>query len=137
MAGSRSEREIRGMTTTETERNRKIVLDGFAEFARGNRDVLRTLIAEDFVEHSPGNPSGRDAFIEHILDSPFARSRLEVKRVIADGAYVVIHYRMVEPGEERGTAVVDIVRMQDGLIVEHWDVLQPVPEPELVPNGMF
>jgi predicted SnoaL-like aldol condensation-catalyzing enzyme len=125
------------MTTTETERNRKIVLDGFAEFARGNRNVLRTLIAEDFVEHSPGNPSGRDAFLEYILNSPFARSRLEVKRVIADRDHVVIHYHMIEPGAERGTAVVDIVRMEDGLIVEHWDVLQPVPEPELVPNGMF
>ncbi|WP_395109245.1 hypothetical protein [Actinomadura sp. SCN-SB] len=41
------------------------------------------------------------------------------------------------PGDERGLAVVDIRRLEDGRIVEHWDVVQRVPEAALVPNGMF
>ncbi|MEU6432677.1 nuclear transport factor 2 family protein [Microbispora sp. NPDC046973] len=125
------------LETTETERNRKLVLEGFARFARGDIAVLRTLLAEDFVEHSPGNPSGRDAFIDFIAHAPVAGARLELKRAIADGQYVVVHYLMIPPGEERGTAVVDIWRLEDGLIVEHWDVVQPVPEPAEIPNGMF
>lgn len=125
------------MTSTETERNRQLALDGFAEFARGNTAVLHTLLREDFVEHSPGNPSGRDAFIAHITKAPVARARLELKRTIAEGPYVVMHYLMIEPGQERGTVVVDIWRFEDGQIVEHWDVVQPVPDPGSVPNGML
>lgn len=122
---------------TPAERNRRLVIHGFAEFASGNVDILRTLLHEDYVEHSPGNPSTRDAFVEHIANAPVAGARLELKRVIADEEYVVTHYRMVPPGDERGVAVVDIWRLEDGLIVEHWDVQQLVPGPEMTPHGMF
>ncbi|SEG14871.1 Predicted SnoaL-like aldol condensation-catalyzing enzyme [Nonomuraea solani] len=119
------------------QRNRELVLHGFAEFAAGNIDILRTLLHEGFVEHSPGNPSGREAFIEFIAQAPVTGSRLVLKRVIADDEYAVVHYHMVPPGDERGVAVVDIWRLENGLITEHWDVLQPVPEPAEIPNGMF
>jgi predicted SnoaL-like aldol condensation-catalyzing enzyme len=122
---------------SEAERNKQLAVHGFTEFAAGNVDVLRTLLREDFVEHSPGNPSGRDAFIEFIADAPVANARLDLRRVIAGDDYVVMHYRMSMPDDERGVAVVDIWRLVDGQIVEHWDVVQPVPAAEQVPNGMF
>jgi ketosteroid isomerase-like protein len=53
-------------TMTVADRNKELALRGFTEFAAGNMEVLRTLLREDFVEHSPGNPSRRDAFIEFI-----------------------------------------------------------------------
>jgi predicted SnoaL-like aldol condensation-catalyzing enzyme len=109
---------------------------GFREFAAGNIDVLRTLLHDDFLEHSPGNPSGKDAFMEFIAQAPVAASRLELARVIADDEYVVTHYRMIPP-DEPDEAVIDIWRLVDGKIVEHWDVVQPVPEPDQVPHGMF
>lgn len=118
-----------------SERNKQLAVRGFMEFAAGNVDVLRTLLREDFVEHSPGNPSGRDAFIDFIADAPVANARLDLRRVIADDEYVVMHYRMVTPEAER--AVVDIWRMVDGQIVEHWDVVQPVPAADETPHGMF
>lgn len=117
-------------------RNKELVLRCFREFAAGNIDVLRTLLHEDFLEHSPGNPSGKDAFIEFIAQAPVAASRLELARVIADDEYVVTHYRMIPP-DEPAEAVVDIWRLVDGKIVEHWDVVQPVPEPDRIPHGMF
>ncbi|TMR95218.1 nuclear transport factor 2 family protein [Nonomuraea basaltis] len=123
--------------TNETERNRKLVLEGFTEFAKGNVDILRTLLREDFIEHSPGNPSGRDAFVDFIVHAPVAGARLELKRVIADGQYVVMHYLMTPSGDERDTAVVDIWRLEEGLIAEHWDVVQPVPDSAEIPNGML
>jgi predicted SnoaL-like aldol condensation-catalyzing enzyme len=119
------------------ERNKSVVLHGFEQFAAGNIEVLRTLLREDFVEHSPGNPSGRDAFVEFIATAPVADAKLELKRLVADEDYVVVHYRMVVPDDDQGVAVVDIWRLVDGQIVEHWDVVQPVPEPSQVPHGMF
>ncbi|MEV4578138.1 nuclear transport factor 2 family protein [Nonomuraea jabiensis] len=119
------------------ERNKEIVLRGFSEFAAGNVEILRDLLREDFVEHSPGNPSGRDAFIEFIASAPVAAAKLDLKRVIAEDDHVMLHYHLVPPGDERGIAVVDIWRMADGQIVEHWDVVQPVPDPGEIPNGMF
>ncbi|MEU6711843.1 nuclear transport factor 2 family protein [Nonomuraea sp. NPDC046802] len=119
------------------ERNRELVLRGFTEFAAGNVDILRTLLREDFVEHSPGNPSGRDAFIEFIANSPVARARLDLKRIVADAEYVVVHYHMDPRSGGRGFAVADLWRLVDGQIVEHWDVVQSVPESSDVPNGMF
>lgn len=123
--------------TTIADRNKELAVRGFAEFAAGNIEVLRTLLREDFVEHSPGNPSGRDAFIEFIATAPVAGSELDLKRVIADDEYVVMHYRMVTPEDERGVAVVDIWRFVDGQIAEHWDVLQPVPDASETPHGML
>jgi predicted SnoaL-like aldol condensation-catalyzing enzyme len=103
--------------------NKQLFLDAFARFAAGDIDVLRTALRADFVEHSPGNPSGRDAWVDFIAASPVARARLDVAHVIAEDDLVVLHYRMVAPdGTE--SAVADIWRYEDGLIVEHWDVVQ-------------
>ncbi|MBG0831477.1 nuclear transport factor 2 family protein [Planomonospora sp. ID67723] len=118
-------------------RNRRLAVHGFTEFAAGNVDVLRTLLHEDFIEHSPGNPSGREAFIAFMAGAPVARARLDLKRVIADDDYAVMHYHMTTDDDPRGVAVVDIWRFVDGQITEHWDVVQPVPEAEQVPRGMF
>ncbi|MGW1740420.1 nuclear transport factor 2 family protein [Nocardia sp. NPDC001965] len=124
-------------TLSRAERNRRLVVDGFAQFAAGNIEILRTLLREDFVEHSPGNPSGRDAFIEFVATAPVANARLELRRVVADDEHVVVHYLMTTPADERGTAVVDIWRLIDDRIVEHWDVVQPVPDSAQIPNGML
>jgi predicted SnoaL-like aldol condensation-catalyzing enzyme len=117
--------------------NRDAFLQAFGRFAAGDHDVLREILREDFVEHSPGNPSGRDAFVEYIKTSPIATARLDLKRVIADAEYVVAHYHLVESEDTRGEAVVDIWRFENGRIVEHWDVVQPVPADSETPNGMF
>jgi predicted SnoaL-like aldol condensation-catalyzing enzyme len=104
--------------------NKQLFLDAFARFAAGDIEVLRTVVREDFVEHSPGNPSGRDAWVDFIAASPVAKARLELAHVIADDDHVVVHYRMVAP-DGTDTAVVDIWRYADGLITEHWDVVAP------------
>ncbi|MFD6390999.1 nuclear transport factor 2 family protein [Nocardia sp. NPDC055029] len=117
--------------------NKQLVIDGFRRFAAGDLDVLRTLVHADFVEHSPGNPSGRDAFIDYIAKAPVAGAQLDLHRVVAEGDLVVVHYAMTPPGAPTSSAVVDIWRFVDGQIVEHWDVVQPVPEADQIPNGMF
>jgi predicted SnoaL-like aldol condensation-catalyzing enzyme len=123
--------------TTLAQRNKQLISQSIEEFVGGNIEILRALLVEDFIEHSPGNPSGRDAFMAFIADSPVTTAHLDIKRVIADDEYAVVHYRMVPAGSDREIAVVDIWRLADGQIVEHWDVVQPVPEAARIPNGMF
>ena len=63
--------------------------------------------------------------------------RTQIRRVLADGDHVMFHvHTILEPGDA-GFAVVDIFRMKDGKVAEHWDVIQPVPHEPSNPNGMF
>jgi predicted SnoaL-like aldol condensation-catalyzing enzyme len=124
-------------STTVAHQNRELALRGFAEYAAGNVEALRALLREDFVEHSPGKPSGRDAFIDFLAAAAANGAAIDLKRVIADGEYVVMHHHLTTPGDRRGVAVVDIWRFAGGRIAEHWDVVQPVADPPEIPHGMF
>jgi predicted SnoaL-like aldol condensation-catalyzing enzyme len=106
--------------------NKRRFLEAFGRFAEGDTDVLYEIIREDFVTHSPGAPSGRDAWIEYIKNSPIASATLEIQHVIADPEYVVAHYHLI-PAEGAPEAVVDIWRFENFMIVEHWDVSRPLP----------
>ena len=117
--------------------NKERFLQAFGAFAAGDFDVLHGVLREDFVEHSPGNPSGRDAWLDYLKSSPIASAQMDLKRVIADDEHVVVHYQLIDAPGSPGVAVVDIWRFEDGLIVEHWDVIQPVPHESQTPNGMF
>jgi predicted SnoaL-like aldol condensation-catalyzing enzyme len=66
----------------------------------------------------------------------FPASRSEIKRVFADGDYVILHVHAVREPGTRGNAIVDIFKLEDGKIVEHWDVVQPIPEKAANANGM-
>ena len=62
----------------------------------------------------------------------------EIKRVFADGDYVILHSQWRGLTDSaRGEAVVDIYRLEDGKVVEHWDVIQPIPETAANKNTMF
>src|SRR4051794_20165197 len=113
------------MTTTDlspADANKKLFLDAFARFAAGDTEVLRTVLHEDFVEHSPGNPSGRDAWVDFIAVSPVAGARLDLRRVIADAEHVVAHYRLVGADGGGGAGGVDNWPVVDGRSTPQWDV---------------
>ncbi|MDI1294497.1 MAG: nuclear transport factor 2 family protein [bacterium] len=126
--------------TNPTEANRAIVAD-FARVFYADRDVRKaftTYVAPDYVQHNPGIADGRDAAIA-ALEPMFSRpgARFEVKRILVDGDYAVIHlYGRADP-TSAGGAVVDIYRLKGGQIVEHWDVLQPMPTTSANPHPMF
>ena len=74
-------------------------------------------------------------FVPYFQQNPQARS--DIKRVIVQGDLVVLHVLSREHPQDRGTAVVDIFRVKEGKIVEHWDVQQAVPEDAANSNTMF
>ncbi len=124
----------------ETERNRVIVAD-FARIFYTDRQVRRAFelyVVPDYIQHNPNIADGREAAIlalEPKFSNPTAR--FDVKRIIVDGQFAVIHLHGRPSPDNRGGAVADIYRLADGKIVEHWDVLQPVPETAANPHPMF
>ena len=71
------------------------------------------------------------------LKEKFPNSRSEIKRAWAEGDYVILHVHSVREPGQRGRAIVDIFRLENGKIVEHWDVIQDVPEKSANDNTMF
>ena len=76
------------------------------------------------------------AFIGFLREK-FPDSRSEIKRAFADGDYVILHVHSVREKDTRGRAIVDIFKLENGKIVEHWDVVQEIPEKAANTNGMF
>lgn len=123
-----------------TEANRKIVSD-FARIFYAERDVRKafmTFVSPDYIQHNPGIANGRGAAIA-ALEPMFSRAgaKFDVKRIIVDGDYAVIHLHGRGDPATAGAAVADIYRLKNGKIVEHWDVLQPIPAHSANPHPMF
>lgn len=124
----------------DTERNRAIISD-FARLFYAEKDVRRafvTYVAPDYIQHNPGIADGRDAAIA-ALEPMFSKpgAAFDIKRIIVDGDYAVIHLHGRGDPASAGGAVADIYRLKDGHIVEHWDVLQPMPTTAANPHPMF
>ena len=92
-----------------------------------------------YRQHDPGAGDGPEPFIQAVkrVAQNFPDFRMESKRIIAEGDYVVLHSHLILKPGDPGTAVVDIFRLENGKIVEHWDVMQEVPETSANTNTMF
>ncbi|PYO28819.1 MAG: hypothetical protein DMD86_15735 [Candidatus Rokuibacteriota bacterium] len=71
------------------------------------------------------------------LREKFPNAKSEIKRVFADADYVILHVHSVREPGARGSAIVDIFKLENGKVVEHWDVVQSIPEKAANQNGMF
>jgi predicted SnoaL-like aldol condensation-catalyzing enzyme len=123
----------------------KEVVTAFADlaFVQGHAvEAARRYISPDkYVQHNPEAANGRDAFVRgfaaYVEKTGY---RCAIKRVVGEGELVVVHsHCKANPAsaKDRGEAVVDIFRVEEGLIVEHWDVDQPVPARSANANTMF
>jgi predicted SnoaL-like aldol condensation-catalyzing enzyme len=124
----------------QMEENKKIVLD-FYDKAINQKDFTAASkhFGNRYVQHNPlaaDGPEGLKAFIQ-VLRDKFPNYKSEFKRVFADGDYVIVHVHNVREPGTRGRAIIDIFKLENGKIVEHWDVAQDIPEKSANNNGMF
>jgi predicted SnoaL-like aldol condensation-catalyzing enzyme len=105
-------------------------------------DAFTCWMHPDYLQHNPNAPTGRDATLGMMNTSMAKYPDLthEVKRVVwGDADLVAVHFHFLREPGTRGHAIIDILRVEAGYIVEHWDVMQDVPDPATTKNanGMF
>ncbi|MCW3998771.1 MAG: ester cyclase [Candidatus Bathyarchaeota archaeon] len=96
-------------------------------------------IGPSYRQHNPDAADGPQGVIAYAGAYIKANPDLHVefKRIIAEGDYVAVHSHLKPHPGSRGEAIVDIFRVEDGKLVEHWDVVEEVPEPHANRNTMF
>lgn len=120
------------MSTAAVERNKDVVKRLFDAFRAGDTDAFDELIVDEYVQHNPQAGNGLQAVKDFF--APVGPVDVEVHRVIAEGDLVAVHSHY----KTWNMAGVDIFRIDDdGRIIEHWDVLQQVPEATASGNDMF
>jgi predicted SnoaL-like aldol condensation-catalyzing enzyme len=122
------------------ELNKKIVQE-FYELAINKKDfeAASKYLGPRYIQHNQRAADGAEGlknFVQFLHDK-FPNSHSEIKRIFVDGDYVILHVHAVREPGTRGVAIVDIFRLQDGKIVEHWDVHEDILEKAANPNGMF
>jgi predicted SnoaL-like aldol condensation-catalyzing enzyme len=126
---------------SQTEKNKKIAVAFLTMIFNEHKvaEAFKLYSVPDYKQHNPYAATGAQAAID-FLGSYFKQNpqaRTEIKRVIAEGDLVAIHNNPKQNPQDRGRAVVDIFRLENGKVVEHWDVVQDVPEKSANTNTMF
>ena len=126
--------------TAEEEANLKLVLDMFeAVLSPMDSGAVDRFIAPGYIQHNQIAEPGRDG-LKRFLDTIRAETPEavhDIKRAFVDGDHVTVHYHVRRWPGDSGWAVIDIFRVEDGLIAEHWDVMQDVAPGGPNPNSPF
>lgn len=130
----------RGPQTPGEARNEEVVRK-FYDAAINQKDFAAAsqYLGDEYTQHNPNagdGPEGLKNFLAHLRNN-LPQYQSSIVSAFTDGDYVIVHVmNKPEPGS-RGFAIIDIFRLTDGKIVEHWDVKQEIPEKMAHDNGMF
>jgi predicted SnoaL-like aldol condensation-catalyzing enzyme len=126
--------------TEQERRNRDVVMAFYDNgINRRNPAAAASYLGHKFIQHSPHVPDGTQGFVDFF--SEFWRKHpefhVEVKRVFIEGDMAAVHSRSHGGPDANGEAGVDIFRLEHGKIVEHWNVVRPIPANAANTNSMF
>ncbi len=132
-----------GVQARETEQEKANIrtVEALYSAALNEKDFAkaRRFIGDRYIQHNPTARDGLEglkAFID-FLRAKFPESHSDIKQAFADGNYVILHVHSVRVPGTLGRAIVDIFRLENGKVVEHWDVVQDIPEHPANSNTMF
>ncbi len=130
----------RATTIAEMDANKTTVIN-FYNAAINEKDfaIARRYLGPYYIQHNPtaaDGIAGFKAFID-FLKNKYPKAHSEIKRAFTDGNYIILHVHSIREPGTRGRAIVDIFRLENNKIVEHWDVVQDIPEQSANKNGMF
>lgn len=112
------------MTQTMTEANKRLVLEAFdVLFNKRDYNAALRFWSPNYIQHSAHIPPGREGLFKLIRGAP-ADLRYEAGLILADDEFVIVHGKFSGNGRPRNWIAADIVRIADGVLVEHLDVLQ-------------
>ena len=125
---------------SQMDANKKVVVEFYdAAINQKNFEAASKFLGPRYTQHNPraaDGPEGLKAFLGFLREK-FPDYHSEIKRVFADGDYVILHVHNVPTAGSRGNAIIDIFKLENGKIVEHWDVRQEIPEQAANANTMF
>lgn len=125
----------------DPEANKKTVL-AYYDLAFNQRkpeEAVAQYLGPYYRQHNPMADDGAAAFIGFVkwFSTEFPQMKVTFKRAIAEGDMVAVHCHIQKSPTDRGQAVIDLFRLEDGKVVEHWDVIQDIPETAANRNTMF
>jgi len=118
------------------DQNKKLVLDAFNMlFNKRDYAVAEKFWSPKYIQHSAHIPPGREGLFNLVKASP-AKLKYEPGLIIADGDFVFVHGKYSNTGLPVDWIIVDIVRVENGILTEHWDVIQDEATKEQSKSGM-
>lgn len=102
------------------------------------REAFERHVAESYIQHNPSAANGREASIL-FFEGFFAATAVQssVERVIVQDDMAAVHMHIQLGDQTAGFAVMDMWRLENGKIVEHWDVIQEIPVKRIGGNSTF
>jgi predicted SnoaL-like aldol condensation-catalyzing enzyme len=130
------------MTTRDVLDENKAVVAAFYELAVNQRkpaEAAQKYIGEEYRQHNPEVADGVEPFVQFIsgMQKKHPALTVAISHTLAEGDLVALHVHLMREANDPGQAIMELFRLKRGKIVEHWDVVQPVPATTISGNSMF